>query len=127
MQWCDGGRTVAEAGVARDNAGMTAPDRLARLMSMLENDPEDAFCLYGVAQEHAGRGDHATALDWYEKAAIADPDDGYIQFHRARSLEQLGRVDDAIAAVHAGIEAARRGGDAHAISELEGLLESLGG
>lgn len=106
---------------------MTQPDRLSKLLAMLEDDPEDPFCLYGIAQEHAGRGDHLTALDWYERAARADPNDGYIHFHRARSLEDLGRLDEAIAAVHEGLAAADRGGDAHARSELTGLLESLGG
>ena len=106
---------------------MTQTDRLAKLLAMLEDDPEDPFCLYGIAQEYAGRGDHATALEWYDRAALADPNDGYIHFHRARSLEDLGRVEEAIAAVHEGLAAAERGGDAHARSELAGLLESLGG
>ncbi len=104
---------------------MTAPDRLASLMSLLEQDPDDAFCLYGIAQEHAGRGEHEEALRWYARAAEVDPDDGYIQYHRARSLQDLGRVEEAIAAIHEGMAAADRSGDAHARSELEGLLESL--
>ena len=35
-----------------------ASDRLAQLMRMLETDPSDAFCLYGIAQEHAKAGRH---------------------------------------------------------------------
>lgn len=104
---------------------MTQPDRLSKLLSMLEADPGDAFCLYGIAQEHAGNGEHETALEWYAKAAVAAPDDGYVHFHRARSLEDLGRVDEAITAVRDGLAAAGRSGDAHAQSELNGLLESL--
>ena len=106
---------------------MTKPDRLATLMSLLEQDPEDAFCLYGVAQEHAGRGDHEEALGWYQKAAQADPDDGYIHYHQARSLQALDRLPEAIAAITQGLSAADRSGDAHARSELEGLLETLEG
>lgn len=106
---------------------MTQPDRLASLMSLLEHDPEDAFCLYGVAQEHAGRGQHEEALTWYEKAAKADPDDGYIHYHRARSLQELGRLPEATAAIQEGMAAADRSGDAHARSELAGLLETLEG
>ena len=121
------GRTVADRASTVDNPPMTQPDRLTKLLAMLEDDPEDPFCLYGIAQEHAGRGDHPTALEWYERAARADPDDGYIHFHRARSLEDLGRVEEAMAAVREGLEAADRAGDAHARSELTGLLESLGG
>ncbi len=106
---------------------MTDSDRLTRLLALLESDPEDAFCLYGIAQEHAGRGDHEAAIGWYERAATADPNDGYIHFHRARSLEALDRRTDAVAAVRAGLDAADRGGDAHARAELSALLDELGG
>ena len=106
---------------------MTPPDRLATLMSLLEKDPEDAFCLYGIAQEHAGRGEHEVAITWYEKAARADPDDGYIHYHRARSLQELGRLSEATAAIQDGMAAAARSGDDHARSELAGLLETLQG
>jgi hypothetical protein len=41
-------------------------------------------------------------------------------------LESLGRIDDAREWLRAGIEAARTQGNAHALSELEGLLASLG-
>ena len=106
---------------------MTQPDRLSKLLAMLDADPGDAFCLYGIAQEHAGKGEHETALEWYAKAAAAAPDDGYVHFHQARSLEDLGRVEEAIAALREGLAAAKRSGDAHAESELNGLLESLSG
>lgn len=106
---------------------MTAPDRLSQLLRLLDADPEDPFCLYGIAQEHAGRGDHETAIGWYERAAAADPNDGYIHYHCARSLEALGRMDAAIAAVQAGLAAADRGGDAHARAELQALRDELGG
>ena len=106
---------------------MPQPDRLANLMSLLEQDPGDAFCLYGVAQEHAGRGDHEEALLWYAKAAESDPDDGYIHYHRARSLQELDRIPEAIAAIEQGKAAAVRSGDEHARSELDGLLDTLQG
>ena len=106
---------------------MSTPDRLARLHALLEADPDDAFCLYGIAQEHASRGDHDTALGWYERAANANPDDGYVHYHRARSLEALGRIADATEAVEAGLLAADRGRDAHARAELEALRDELDG
>ena len=31
-------------------------DRLRKLLALLEKEPGDAFCLYGVAQEHARAG-----------------------------------------------------------------------
>ena len=122
-----GAEWVADGAPVAENATMTPPDRLATLMSLLEKDPEDAFCLYGIAQEHAGRGEHEVAITWYEKAARADPDDGYIHYHRARSLQELGRLSEATAAIQDGMAAAARSGDDHARSELAGLLETLQG
>ena len=40
---------------------MPTDERLQSLLKMLEAEPNDAFCLYGVAQEYAGREDHAQA------------------------------------------------------------------
>lgn len=104
---------------------MTQPDRLTRLLAMLDAEPDDPFCLYGIAQEHANAGDHETAVSWYDKAIAVDPDDGYHYFHKARSLESLQRLDDAIATIDAGLAAARRGGDAHALAELDELRSEL--
>jgi len=110
-----------------DNPCMPESDRLKRLLTMLEAEPGDAFCLYGIAQEHAKADEHDVALGWYDRAITADPDDGYLHFHKARSLESLDRMDEALKAVEAGLDAARRGGDAHAQSELEALRMELGG
>jgi|688.fasta_scaffold1751004_2 tetratricopeptide (TPR) repeat protein len=110
------------------NATPPAPgagDRLARLLALLESEPGDAFCLYGVAQEHARAGRHEEALAWYDRSLAADPDSGYAYFHKARSLEELDRVADACAALRAGAEAARRSGDSHALAEIRGYLDQL--
>ncbi|MHC4245360.1 MAG: hypothetical protein GWP75_02095 [Planctomycetia bacterium] len=106
---------------------MPESDRLNRLLKMLEAEPGDAFCLYGIAQEHAKAEEHDAALGWYDRAIAADPDDGYLHFHKARSLEALDRMPEAIEAAEAGLVAARRGGDGHAQSELEALRMELGG
>ena len=50
---------------------MPTDDRLQSLLKMLEAEPDDAFCLYGVAQEYAGRDDHAQAESFYLKAIAA--------------------------------------------------------
>lgn len=100
-------------------------DRLRKLLALLEREPGDAFCLYGIAQEHARAGRHEEALGWYDRAIAAEPDHGYAFFHKARSLEELDRIADACTVLRAGIEAARRGGDRHALGELTGYLDQL--
>jgi len=103
-----------------------AVERLARLMAMLEADPRDTFCLYGVAQEHVKRGALAEALAWFEKTLEVDPDHAYAWFHKAKVLSGSGRTQEAIAALRSGLAAARRSSDGKAIGEIEGWLEELG-
>jgi len=100
-------------------------DRLQQLLAMLEKEPGDAFCLYGVAQEHARADRHDEALGWYDRTIAADPGYCYAYFHKARSLEALGRVPEAIATLRAGAAEADRCGDRHARSEIGGYLDEL--
>jgi len=100
-------------------------DRLSKLLALHAADPADAFCLYGIAQEHARAGRHGEALEWYDRTLAADPAYCYAYYHKARSLEDLGRALDACATLRAGLDAARRAGDGHALSELNAYLDQL--
>jgi len=104
---------------------MGAPNRLESLLRLLEQDPNDAFCLYGVAQEHASAGRSEEASEWFRRAIAADPSHAYARFHLARALEQLGRIDEATAALREGLQAARASGDAKAMNEIAGYLDEL--
>lgn len=94
-------------------------------MRMVEQDPGDAFCLYGVAQEHAKAARFDEAVAWYRRAIDADPGHAYARFHMAKALESLGRVPEAMAALRDGLAAARAAGDAKAANELAGYLDEL--
>jgi len=95
------------------------------LERLLASDPNDAFLLYGVAQEHAKAGNHAAAIEWYDRCLAADPAYCYAYYHKARSQDSAGRPDQAIATLKAGAAAARRAGDAHAASEIAAYLDQL--
>lgn len=103
-----------------------APGRLGKLLAMLEKSPDDAFCLYGVAQEHAKAGRHGEALAWFDRAIMADGDSAYAYYHKARSQQALDQDTAAAATLREGLKAARRSGDSHAASELTGFLAELG-
>jgi tetratricopeptide (TPR) repeat protein len=102
-----------------------ADARLAQLERMVAADPGDVFCLYALAQEWAKRGVTEQALAWYDRCLAADPDHCYAYFHKARVLEDAGRVDEAIAALTTGLGRARAVGDGHAASEIAGYLDQL--
>ena len=104
---------------------MATGERIALLRKMLEAEPKDAFCLYSMGQEHAKQGALLEAVQWYDRTLEADPDYCYAYFHKARALEQLGKVDDAAATLRSGLEHARSCGDSHAASEIASYLDAL--
>lgn len=95
------------------------------LQRLLAADPADPFILYGLAQEYARQGDHATALGFYDRCLASDPAYCYAYFHKARSLEALGRVPEAAKTLAAGVAAAKQAQDGHALSELSAYLDEL--
>ncbi|MCC6427588.1 MAG: tetratricopeptide repeat protein [Phycisphaerales bacterium] len=95
------------------------------LQRLLLADPDDAFVLYGLAHEHAKAGNHTEALAWYDRCLAIDPNYCYAYYHKARTLEALSRIPDAIATLKLGTQAANRTNDGHALSELQAFLTEL--
>jgi len=100
-------------------------DRLAQLIKFHEQDPDDTFCTYGIAMEHAKAGAHDEALSWLDKTLRINPDYAYAHYQRAVRLSELGRTEDAKAAITEGLAAAQRSSDTHAAEELTELAASL--
>jgi tetratricopeptide (TPR) repeat protein len=105
---------------------MTEPTRLQMLSEFLEQNPSDAFARYGLAMEYSKLGQTDTALEQFNKLLQLHPDytNGY--FMAAQTLEKLGRTPEAKKMLERGIEAAKRTGNKHALSEMARMLEELG-
>ena len=101
-------------------------NRLEKLEALLQQDPGNALLGYGLAQELAGLGRLEDAAAQYQRLISVKPDYCAAYFHGARTLEQLGRRDDARAMYRAGIDTATRVGDQHAASEMQAALMELG-
>lgn len=105
---------------------MTEPTRLQMLTEFLEQNPNDAFARYGLAMEYSKAGQTETALEQFNKLLQIHPDytNGY--FMAAQTLEKVGRTVEAKKMLENGVEAAKRTGNKHALSEMAGMLEELG-
>jgi predicted Zn-dependent protease len=86
----------------------------------------DAFAWYGLAMEYRALSRFDEALTAFETLRARSPDYVAMYLMCGQMLEQVGRADDARAWLGAGVEAARKKGDGHALSELEGALGTLG-
>src|SRR5687768_10395408 len=100
--------------------------RLDKLLKMLEAEPNDAFVLYGIAQEHASAERHDEAVAFYDRCLAADAAYLYAYYHKATSQQELGDVTGAQQSLREGLKMARKAGDAKAQSEMQTLLDTLG-
>lgn len=99
---------------------MPTIDELRRLLAA---DPDDPFVLYGLAQQHAKAGDHAEAVAFYDRCLASDPAYLYAYFHKAKSLDEIGRREEAADTLREGLDRARAAGDEKAAAEITVLLE----
>jgi predicted Zn-dependent protease len=100
-------------------------DKIAGLKEILNLDPNNAFARYGLAIEYVSRGEVATGLAEFDALLAAHPDYTAGYFMAAQTLAKEERVAEAIERLHAGIASARRTGNNHALSEMQGMLDEL--
>ena len=100
-------------------------DKIAALSEILTADPANAFARYGLAMEHNTQGNTALALTEFATLIHHNPD--YVPGYQmsAQTLAKLGRTEEALARLHAGIAAANRTGNQHALAEMEAMREEL--
>lgn len=102
--------------------------RIEKLTALLGADPNDAFVLYGLAQEHAKLGtaeDHEEAVRLYDRCLAADPLYHYAHYHKALSQIALERKADAAATLRCGLKAAKADRDQKASGEIAALLDEI--
>ena len=100
-------------------------DRMSQLKNMLESEPDDAFCLYGIAMEYAKDGQSERAIAHFDRTIEVQPDYCYAYYHKARCLMDDDKYEDARQTLEIGLEQARESGDIHAEGEIEALLGEL--
>lgn len=104
---------------------MAEKNRTEMLTEFLDQNPGDAFARYGLAMEYAKSGDTEKALAQFNQLLQLHPDYTNAYFMAAQALERAGRTPEAKKMLETGIEAARRTGNKHALSEMSGMLEEL--
>ena len=100
-------------------------DKIAALSEILAADPANAFARYGLAMEHIGQGNTDSALTEFTTLLQHSPD--YVPAYQmsAQTLAKLGRTEEALDRLHAGIAAANRTGNQHALAEMDALRADL--
>jgi tetratricopeptide (TPR) repeat protein len=103
-------------------------NRLDKLLALRESTPDDPEIHYMIALERAKEGDAAQAIAGFDQCIDLDPEFHYAYYHKAVTLESMGRRSDARETAEAGLERAESDSTAaKARSELSTLVESLRG
>jgi tetratricopeptide (TPR) repeat protein len=93
------------------------------LEEFLAANPDDAFARYGLALECVNAGDSPAAEENFRRLVSTHPEYVPAYYHFGQLLLRMSRGAEAQGTFRQGIEAARKAGNAHALSELEAALE----
>jgi tetratricopeptide (TPR) repeat protein len=127
-EWVDlaGGNDSADStSETSEEQHMSAQTRMQKIQALLAQEPKDPELHYMLAMEHVSQGDDADAASCFEKLIALAPE--YIPaYHMAgRTLQRLGRIDEARAVLQKGIPIALSKNESHAAGEMEAFIESL--
>lgn len=100
-------------------------ERLHKLLQFLESSPGDSFLSFAVAKEYESAGDEERALEYYQRLTEQDPDYVGAYYHLGKLYERRRQYEKARQTYERGMEAAKRAGDRHALSELAGARLAL--
>jgi len=105
-----------------ENKGM---DKIAMLNEILAQDPKNAFARYGLAMEYVSKDDLAAAFAQFEQLLKDNPEyvPGYQMY--GQTLLKAGKVDEARTLLERGVATAQATGNSHALSEMQGLLDTI--
>jgi len=100
-------------------------DRIALLTEVLAQNPTDAFARYGLAMEYSNSGEVERALEEFGRLLATHPDYTAGYFMAAQTLAKAERTEEARKMLVDGIASAKKTGNGHAQSEMEGMLAEL--
>ncbi len=100
-------------------------DRLDTLLQFHDEDPDDAFTRFAIAQEYLKRDETEQALSFLEGLVADDPEYTGTYYHLARLYERLGRREDAISTYRKGVKQAQAQRQTKDLSELQDALMNL--
>lgn len=100
-------------------------DRIALLNEVLAGNPSDAFARYGLAMEYSNSGEIERALEEFGRLLAAHPDYTAGYFMAAQTLAKAERTEETRKMLVDGIASAKKAGNGHAQSEMEGMLAEL--
>jgi len=100
-------------------------NRIEKLLEYMETADKDSFLQHALALEYIKIGDDEKARVLFNELLLREPTYVGSYYHLGKLLERVGDFDKAIRIYKRGMEEAKKAGDNHARSELQGALEEI--
>jgi tetratricopeptide (TPR) repeat protein len=101
--------------------------RLDKLLTFIQDEPNDEFLKYALAIEYLRLNNSEKALAYYEDLVNNHPNYTGTYYHLGKLYQALNRNDDAIRTYEKGMEITKAKRDMHAFSELQAVYQELVG
>ena len=102
-----------------------ADNRLAQLLHLLRQDPDEPFLLFAIAKEEEKRSDDIAAATYYQRLVDEHPDYLATYYHFGKCLERQNRLTEAASIFKKGLDVAELQKDLHTRGELQSALDLL--
>ena len=99
--------------------------RIKKLLEYMEASGKDSFLQHALALEYIKIGEDEQARNLFNELLLREPTYVGSYYHLGKLLERVGDFDKAIRIYRRGMEEAKRAGDHHSYSELQGALEDI--
>lgn len=99
--------------------------RIKKLLEYMETSGKDSFLQHALALEYIKIGDDEQARNLFNELLLREPTYVGSYYHLGKLLERVGDFDKAIRIYRRGMEEAKKAGDHHSYSELQGALEDI--
>ena len=100
-------------------------DRLATLLEMERDKPDDPFLKYALAMEYVSQGNMAESRAFFERLVSDHPDYVATYYQYGKLEEEAGNNAAAVALYTLGIEKAKATGDLKTARELQQAVEMV--
>jgi Tfp pilus assembly protein PilF len=99
--------------------------RVEKLLEYMKTSDKDSFLQHALALEYIKIDEDEKARSLFNELLLREPTYVGSYYHLGKLLERAGDFDKAIRIYQRGMEEAKKAGDNHAYSELQGALEDI--
>ena len=99
--------------------------RIEKLLEYMKTSDKDSFLQHALALEYIKIGEDEEARKLFNEILLREPTYVGSYYHLGKLLERVADFDRAIRIYKRGMEEAKKAGDMHSYSELQGALEDL--